>query len=73
MSNSLLTKSVRFSSAEQRFIGALGIAQICSWGSLYYGFPLIAEAMSTEFGWTKPSVMDVELWRLGQSWQVYSY
>jgi hypothetical protein len=23
----------------------LGIAQICSWGSIYYSFPLIAEGM----------------------------
>jgi hypothetical protein len=26
-------------------VTALGIGQICSWGSLYYSFPLIAEAM----------------------------
>jgi len=34
-------------------ITALGIAQICSWGSLYYSFPLIAEAMRTDLGWSK--------------------
>ncbi|MBD3883709.1 MFS transporter [Phormidium tenue FACHB-886] len=56
MSNHPLTKIPCFGSADQRFIGALGIAQICSWGSLYYSFPLLAEAMSTEFGWTKTSV-----------------
>lgn len=38
------------------FISALGIGQICSWGSLYYSFPLIAEAMSAELGWSKPSL-----------------
>ncbi len=31
----------------------LGIGQICSWGSIYYCFPLIALAMETELGWTK--------------------
>ena len=28
-----------------RLITALGIAQICSWGTLYYSFALMAEAM----------------------------
>lgn len=56
MSNHPLTKILYFGSAEQRFISALGLAQICSWGSLYYSFPLLAEAMSSEFGWTKTSV-----------------
>lgn len=37
-------------------ITALGIGQICSWGSLYYSFPLIAEAMGQELGWTKPDL-----------------
>jgi len=36
------------------FISALGMAQICSWGTLFYGFPLIAEAMRVELGWSKP-------------------
>lgn len=56
MSNQPLTKIFHFGSADQWFVSALGIAQICSWGSLYYSFPLLAEAMSTEFGWTKTSV-----------------
>ncbi|WP_088894815.1 MFS transporter [Leptolyngbya ohadii] len=56
MSNHPLTKILCFGSADQRFISALGVAQICSWGSLYYSFPLLAEAMSTEFGWTKTSL-----------------
>ncbi|MEP4754460.1 MAG: hypothetical protein ABJZ74_17140, partial [Nitratireductor sp.] len=37
-------------------ITALGIAQICSWGSLYYSFPLIAEAMRRDLGWAKPDL-----------------
>lgn len=37
-------------------ITALGIGQVCSWGSLYYSFPLIAEAMSVDLGWSKPSL-----------------
>ncbi|TBW33412.1 MFS transporter [Siculibacillus lacustris] len=35
------------------FITGLGIGQICSWGSLYYAFPLIAAAMSRDLGWSK--------------------
>ncbi|MCO6388897.1 MULTISPECIES: MFS transporter [unclassified Aliihoeflea] len=38
------------------FISALGIAQICSWGTLFYGFPLIAEAMRADLGWSKPTL-----------------
>jgi hypothetical protein len=30
------------------FIVGLGIGQICSWGSLYYSFPMIAEAMGSD-------------------------
>ncbi len=56
MRNHPLTKIFGYGSADRWFISALGIAQICSWGSLYYSFPLLAEAMSTEFGWTKTSV-----------------
>lgn len=37
-------------------VTALGIGQICSWGSLYYSFPLIAEAMGKELGWSKPDL-----------------
>jgi predicted MFS family arabinose efflux permease len=35
------------------FITGLGVAQICSWGSLYYSFPQIAAAMEADLGWTK--------------------
>ena len=38
------------------FISALGAAQICSWGTLFYGFPLIAEAMRADLGWSKPTL-----------------
>ena len=38
------------------FLSALGLGQICSWGSLYYSFPLIAEAMGREMGWAKPDL-----------------
>ncbi|MBX3580884.1 MAG: MFS transporter [Rhizobiaceae bacterium] len=38
------------------FISALGAAQICSWGTLFYGFPLIAEAMRSDLGWSKPTL-----------------
>lgn len=37
-------------------VTALGIGQICSWGSLYYSFPLIADAMGAELGWSKPDL-----------------
>ena len=39
-----------------RLITALGVAQICSWGSLFYSFPLIAEAMRLDLGWSKPAL-----------------
>lgn len=38
----------------QRFIAGLGIAQIISWGSLIYAFPLLAGPMGQELGWSKP-------------------
>ena len=31
----------------------LGLGQICSWGSLYYSFPLIVLRMQAELGWSK--------------------
>jgi predicted MFS family arabinose efflux permease len=39
-----------------RLITALGIAQICSWGTLYYSFALMAEAMRTDLGWSKTEI-----------------
>lgn len=38
------------------FIIGIGIGQICSWGSLYYSFPLVAEAMGRELGFSKPEL-----------------
>ncbi len=31
----------------------LGLGQVCSWGTLYYSFPLIAIEMHQELGWSK--------------------
>lgn len=31
----------------------LGLGQICSWGTLYYSFPLIVLRMQAELGWSK--------------------
>ena len=43
-------------SGRSLFITGLGIGQICSWGSLYYSFPLMAEAMGRDLGWSKPDL-----------------
>jgi len=40
----------------RRLLYALGFAQVCSWGTLYYAFPQIAVEMVKEFGWSKPNV-----------------
>lgn len=37
----------------RRFIPGLGIAQIASWGSLYYSFPQLAEAISADLGFSR--------------------
>jgi predicted MFS family arabinose efflux permease len=37
-------------------IAALGIVQICAWGTLFYSFPLVVEAMGAENGWTRPQL-----------------
>lgn len=34
----------------------LGIGQVCSWGSLYYSFPLLAGAMGNELVWSKQDI-----------------
>ena len=39
--------------SEALFIAALGFCQVCAWGSLYYSYPLIVEAMMPELGWTR--------------------
>src|SRR5215831_5088573 len=38
------------------FIAGLGIGQIVSWGSLYYSFPQLAEAMRNDLGWSKSAL-----------------
>jgi predicted MFS family arabinose efflux permease len=35
------------------FTPVLGLGQICSWGTLYYSFPLIALQMQIELGWSR--------------------
>lgn len=47
------TAAPRPPSPRSIFITGLGLGQICSWGSLYYSFPLIAEAMRHDLGWSK--------------------
>lgn len=42
--------------ARRRFIAALGVGQIISWGTFYYSFPLIAEAMAPDLAADKPSI-----------------
>jgi len=37
-------------------ITCLGVAQICSWGTLYYSFALMAEAMRVDLGWPKTDI-----------------
>lgn len=37
-------------------IWALGFAQVVSWGTLYYGFPLFVLPMQKEFGWSLTSL-----------------
>ena len=43
-------------SGKSWFITGLGVAQIASWGSLYYSFPLIATAMEADLGWSKTAL-----------------
>lgn len=42
--------------ARRHFITALGIGQISSWGTLYYAYPLIGEAMGADLGWSKTEI-----------------
>ncbi|MCP1337537.1 MFS transporter [Futiania mangrovi] len=46
----------RLAPGTRGFVAALGIGQICSWGSLYYSFPQIAEGMGRELGWSRPDL-----------------
>lgn len=38
---------------DAHLVAALGLGQICAWGTLYYSYPLIVEAMMPELGWTR--------------------
>lgn len=38
------------------FANILGVGQVCSWGSLYYCFPLLAQAMGTSLSWSKSEI-----------------
>jgi MFS family permease len=38
------------------FVLPLALAQLVSWGSLYYAFAVIAGPMGAEMGWSKPAV-----------------
>lgn len=37
-------------------LGALGLAQIVSWGTIYYGFSLFVLPMQTSLGWSLPLI-----------------
>lgn len=41
---------------QRGFVAALGLGQLVSWGTLYYSFPLIAEAMVNELGWSRADI-----------------
>ncbi|EPX76476.1 MFS transporter [Salipiger mucosus] len=49
---------------DRKFIAALGVAQICSWGSVYYSFPQISSAMAGEFGWSRAEQYGALTWGL---------
>ena len=38
------------------FVLPLAVAQLVSWGSLYYAFAVISGPMAAEFGWSSPAV-----------------
>jgi predicted MFS family arabinose efflux permease len=41
---------------EAAFLSAIGFGQICSWGTLYYAFPLIATAIERDMGWSRTAI-----------------
>lgn len=43
-------------SGHHGFIAGLGTAQIISWGSLIYAFPLLATPMEADFGWGRTEI-----------------
>lgn len=46
-------------------MAGLGIAQIVSWGTLYYAFPLVAVAMEADLGLSKPELYGAATFGLG--------
>jgi len=52
-----MSKEVDSSTAQTHgFASFLGIAQICSYGTIYYAFPLVIVVMQRELGWSKTDV-----------------
>jgi predicted MFS family arabinose efflux permease len=43
-------------SERRRFVAGLGVAQIISWGTLFYAFPVIAVAMESDLHVSKPEL-----------------
>lgn len=43
-------------SVHRGFIAGLGMAQIISWGSLIYAFPLLATPMAADFTWSRSAI-----------------
>ncbi|MCO7225127.1 MFS transporter [Pleionea sp. CnH1-48] len=56
MSSTLTSQNMAQEYPQKVSVTLLGIAQIISWGTLYYSFPQIAEAVQEEFGWIKSDV-----------------
>ena len=57
MANATRTSEARESPwKRRRIIAGLGLAQIVSWGTLYYAFPLVAVPMEAELGLSKPEI-----------------
>src|SRR3954453_3376645 len=38
------------------FVAALSLAQLVSWGIVFYAFALFLEPMARELGWSKPAL-----------------
>lgn len=41
---------------ETVFLSAIGFGQVCSWGTLYYAFPLVATAIEQDMGWSRTAI-----------------
>jgi len=56
-SPNILYKSSQLGITSSRSLShLLGAGQLCSWGSLYYSFPLIAAGMGPDLGWSKSEI-----------------